>query len=113
MADVFTVLAQDHEEVKGMLAELEQGPPRAAGANQDQLARRKKLTEQLIIEESKHEPAVLPTSEADELGRPGRRSRRGRVPAAASVRHHDLDALFAGDSSAPSAWTAAARNSRS
>jgi Hemerythrin HHE cation binding domain len=55
MADVFTVLAQDHEEVKGMLAELEQGPPRAAGANQDQLARRKKLTEQLIIEESKHE----------------------------------------------------------
>ncbi len=29
MADVFTVLAQDHEEVKGMLAELEQGPARA------------------------------------------------------------------------------------
>jgi Hemerythrin HHE cation binding domain len=55
MADAFTVLAQDHEEVKGMLAELEQGPTRGAGASQDQLARRKKLAEQLIIEESKHE----------------------------------------------------------
>jgi hypothetical protein len=55
MADVFTVLAQDHEEVKGMLAELEKGPTRASGANQDQLALRKKMTEQLIIEESKHE----------------------------------------------------------
>jgi len=30
MADVFTVLAQDHEEVKGMLADLEQGPAHAA-----------------------------------------------------------------------------------
>jgi Hemerythrin HHE cation binding domain len=55
MADVFTVLAQDHEEVKAMLAELEQGPDQASGASQDQLARRKKLAEQLIIEESKHE----------------------------------------------------------
>ena len=55
MTDVFTVLAQDHEEIKGMLAELEQGPAQATGASQDQLARRKKLTEQLIIEESKHE----------------------------------------------------------
>ena len=54
MTDVFTVLAQDHEEVKGMLAELEQGPAQATGASQDPLARRKKLTE-LIIEESKHE----------------------------------------------------------
>jgi Hemerythrin HHE cation binding domain len=55
MADVFTVLARDHEEVKGMLAELEQGPAQDTGASQDQLARRKKLAEQLIIEESKHE----------------------------------------------------------
>ena len=55
MADVFTVLAKDHEEVKGMLAELEKGPAKAAGASQDQLARRKKMTEELIIEESKHE----------------------------------------------------------
>jgi hypothetical protein len=55
MADVFMVLSQDHQEVKRMLAELEQGPTRATGANQDQLALRKKMTEQLIIEESKHE----------------------------------------------------------
>jgi hemerythrin-like domain-containing protein len=55
MADVFTVLAQDHEEVKGMLAELEKGPTRSTGASEDQLALRKKMTETLIIEESKHE----------------------------------------------------------
>ncbi|HET9081039.1 MAG TPA: hemerythrin domain-containing protein [Trebonia sp.] len=55
MADVFTVLSQDHEEVKRMLAELEKGPSRATGASEDQLALRKKMTEQLIIEESKHE----------------------------------------------------------
>ena len=55
MADVFTVLAEDHMEVKGMLAELEKGPTRATGAGEDQLALRKKMTEQLIIEESKHE----------------------------------------------------------
>ena len=42
MADVFTVLAQDHQEVKAMLAELERGPTRAAGATEDQLALRKK-----------------------------------------------------------------------
>ncbi len=55
MADVFTVLGQDHEEVKRMLAELENGPTRASGASADQLALRTKMTEQLIIEESKHE----------------------------------------------------------
>jgi Hemerythrin HHE cation binding domain len=55
MADVFTVLGQDHEEVKRMLAELKTGPTRASGASEDQLALRKKMTEQLIIEESKHE----------------------------------------------------------
>jgi len=55
MADVFTVLAKDHEEVKDMLAELEKGPTQASGASQDQLALRKKMTEQLIIEESRHE----------------------------------------------------------
>ena len=55
MTDVFTVLATDHQEVKDMLAELEKGPARATGAGQDQLALRKKMTEQLIIEESKHE----------------------------------------------------------
>ena len=55
MADVFTVLSQDHEEVKRMLAELEKGPTVATGASKDQLALRKKMTEELIIEESKHE----------------------------------------------------------
>src|SRR5579863_10055299 len=55
MADVFTVLSQDHEEVKRMMAELEKGPTRATGASEEQLALRKKMTEQLIIEESKHE----------------------------------------------------------
>jgi Hemerythrin HHE cation binding domain len=55
MTDVFTVLAKDHEEVKGMLAELERGPTAAAGASEDQLALRKKMTEELIIEESRHE----------------------------------------------------------
>ncbi|HLK76023.1 MAG TPA: hemerythrin domain-containing protein [Streptosporangiaceae bacterium] len=55
MADVFTVLGQDHLEVERMLAELEKGPSRVTGASPDQLALRKKMTEQLIIEESKHE----------------------------------------------------------
>ena len=55
MADVFTVLAQDHQEVKAMLAELERGPTKATGATEGQLALRKKMTEQLIIEESRHE----------------------------------------------------------
>ena len=39
MADVFTVLGQDHEEVKRMLAELKKGPTRASGASEDQLMR--------------------------------------------------------------------------
>ena len=55
MADVFTALATDHEEVKGMLAKLEKGPTKASGASQDQLALRKKMTEELVIEESRHE----------------------------------------------------------
>ena len=55
MADVFTVLAKDHQEVKNMLAELAKGPTRATGASQNQLALRKKMTQELIIEESKHE----------------------------------------------------------
>ena len=55
MADVFTVLAKDHQEVKNMLAELDKGPTRATGASEDQLALRRKMTQELIIEESKHE----------------------------------------------------------
>jgi hemerythrin-like domain-containing protein len=55
MTDVFSVLAQDHQEVKAILAELEKGPTGDSGASEDQLALRKKMTETLIIEESKHE----------------------------------------------------------
>jgi len=55
MADVFTVLGKDHDEVKAKLAELEKGPTKATGASEDQLALRKKMSETLIIEESKHE----------------------------------------------------------
>jgi hypothetical protein len=55
MADVFTVLAKDHEEVKGMLAELEKGPTKATGASEEQLMLRKKMAQELVIEESRHE----------------------------------------------------------
>jgi hemerythrin-like domain-containing protein len=55
MPDVFEVLGQDHQEVKRMLAELEKGPTAATGASDNHLALRKKMVEQLIIEESKHE----------------------------------------------------------
>ena len=55
MPNVFDVLSQDHHEVEGMLAELEKGPTAASGAAEDQLALRKKMVEQLVIEESKHE----------------------------------------------------------
>jgi hemerythrin-like domain-containing protein len=55
MPNAFEVLAEDHQEVLRMLAELELGPTAAAGANPDQLALRQKLVEQLVIEESKHE----------------------------------------------------------
>jgi hypothetical protein len=46
MTDAFTVLAQDGEEVKAMLAELEKRPVLADQADSDQLALRKKMTEQ-------------------------------------------------------------------
>jgi hemerythrin-like domain-containing protein len=55
MTSAFDVLAKDHEEVKRMLTELELGPTAATGANSDQLALRKKMVQQLVIEESKHE----------------------------------------------------------
>ncbi|HUN32003.1 MAG TPA: hemerythrin domain-containing protein [Trebonia sp.] len=57
MTSVFDVLARDHEEVKQMLAELELGPTAVANANPDQLALRKKMAQQLVIEESRHEAA--------------------------------------------------------
>lgn len=52
MPNVFDVLAHDHQEVKQMLTQLEDG---ATGAGQQALAARKKLAEQLVIEESRHE----------------------------------------------------------
>jgi hemerythrin-like domain-containing protein len=55
MTDAFEVLAQDHAEVKQMLTQLEVGAVRQGGAGAEQLAQRKKLAEQLVIEESKHE----------------------------------------------------------
>ena len=55
MPTAFDVLARDHEEVKRVLAELEIGPAAAAGGNSDQLALRKKMVEQLVIEGSRHE----------------------------------------------------------
>jgi hypothetical protein len=55
MPSAFGVLGRDHEEVKRMLAELELGPTAATGASSDQLALRKKMVQQLVIEESKHE----------------------------------------------------------
>lgn len=55
MPSAFEVLAKDHQEVKRMLAELELGPTAATGADPDQLALRKKMVQQLVIEESRHE----------------------------------------------------------
>jgi hemerythrin-like domain-containing protein len=55
MPSVFDVLGRDHREVKRMLSELEKGPTAATGASENDLALRKKMVEQLVIEESKHE----------------------------------------------------------
>ena len=101
MADVFTVLGQDHQEVKRMLAELEKGPTKAIGASEDQLALRKKMAEELIIEESKHEaleemyfwPAVREHLEA---GSTLADEATGQEQAAKRVLT-DLDKLQAGD----------------
>ncbi len=101
MTDVFTVLGQDHQEVKNMLAELEKGPTSVTGATEEQLALRKKMTEELIIEESKHEaleemyfwPAVRDHLAA---GRPLADEATGQEQAAKQVLT-DLDKLGAGD----------------
>jgi hemerythrin-like domain-containing protein len=55
MADAFEVLAKDHGEVKQMLNQLELGAIRQGGAGVEQLAQRKKLAQQLVIEASRHE----------------------------------------------------------
>jgi hemerythrin-like domain-containing protein len=55
MPSVFDVLGTAHQEVKRMLAELEKGPTVMTGASDNHLMLRKKMVEQLIIEESRHE----------------------------------------------------------
>ena len=55
MPSLFDVLGQDHKEVKRMLAELEKGPIAATGASDSHLILRKKMVEELVIEESRHE----------------------------------------------------------
>lgn len=57
MSDVFDVLRKDHEEVKAMLDRLEQGPKYTGGAVPAQLQERKRLVDELIIEQTKHEAA--------------------------------------------------------
>src|ERR1700744_762351 len=59
MDDVFDVLAEDHEDVRQALAELEKGPTAATGAGEDQLMLRKMMTDELIIEQFKHEELEL------------------------------------------------------
>jgi hypothetical protein len=59
MDDVFDVLAEDHEDVRQALAELEKGPTAATGACEDQLMLRKMMTDELIIEQFKHEELEL------------------------------------------------------
>lgn len=57
MADVFEILKKDHDEVKGMLDWLGDGPTAASGATGEQLAQRKRLADNLIMEETRHEAA--------------------------------------------------------
>jgi len=59
MQDVFDALAEDHEEIRQVLAELEKGPTAATGATEDQLVLRKIITEELTVEQSKHEEIEL------------------------------------------------------
>ena len=59
MEDVFDVLVDDHEEIRKALAELEKGPTAATGATEDQLMLRMIMTEELILEEAKHEEIEL------------------------------------------------------
>lgn len=57
MPDVFQVLGEDHDEVKAMLAQLEEGPKASDGATAEQLAFRRRAVDEVITEESKHEAA--------------------------------------------------------
>jgi hypothetical protein len=55
MPNVFEVLSKDHEQVKQALTEFEAGPTATTGASEGELALRKKMAEELIIDKSKHE----------------------------------------------------------
>jgi hemerythrin-like domain-containing protein len=55
MTDAFEFLARDHAEVQQLLTQLEIAAVRQGATTTDQLAQRKKLAEQLVIEESRHE----------------------------------------------------------
>jgi hemerythrin-like domain-containing protein len=55
MPNIFEVLSKDHEQVKRMLAEFEAGPTAVTGASENELALRKTMAEELVIEQSKHE----------------------------------------------------------
>jgi len=59
MEDMFDVLAEDHEELRQVLDELEKGPTAGTGASEDQLMLRKIMIEELVIEASKHEEIEL------------------------------------------------------
>ena len=59
MEDAFDVLAEDHEEIRQVLAELAKGPTAATGATEDQLMLRKMMTDELIVEAAKHEDIEL------------------------------------------------------
>lgn len=57
MADVFDVLKADHDEVKGILDQLAGGQSLATGATGEQLGVRKRLVDELIMNEVRHEAA--------------------------------------------------------
>ena len=66
MPDGFRVLKKDHDEVKAMLAQLDEGPKASTGATQEQLAFRRQALDEVIIEQSKH---VLRTIRRARIGR--------------------------------------------
>jgi len=55
MVDAFSVLRRDHEKVERTLASLEDGANAGSGADQVELIARRRLTQQLIADESAHE----------------------------------------------------------
>jgi Hemerythrin HHE cation binding domain len=87
MTDVFQVLKADHDTVKAMLDQLEDGPTAAQGATAEQLASRRGAVDVVIIEETRHEAAeqefLWPA--LDRLGPDGARvSGQGRAQEAAA-----------------------------